>query len=136
MTNDDDERSRPLFPVRAQRPSSLEFRQFDEDGSPVVRCAGKLDTNTAELFGQRLVSAAAACDAGLVLNLNEVSYVTSQGWGAMVKIGLELRRRGARLVLCGLRDEVSVAYDLLGIRPLVPAYESEEMAISVVRRPA
>lgn len=105
-------------------------------GVSVLTVAGRVSHQTAPDLATALDSATGSPGAGVVLDLSGVDYISSAGLRAVETAAARMSTSGRRLVVCGLRDAVSVAFDLAGLTTTVTVEESREQAIEKARRSA
>ena len=70
----------------------------------------------------------------MVLDLSGVDYISSAGLRAVQTAAFRMTASGRALVVCGLREAVSVAFDLAGLTGTVTVEESRERAIEKAGR--
>ena len=82
----------------------------------VLRVGGVLDTDNAQDFSA--VSALALAEAipsgGLILDLGELSYISSTGIGAIMNLLSASRELKTMLYLRGMKPQVKALFDALG----------------------
>jgi anti-anti-sigma factor len=92
----------------------MAFRIESEGGEPRrFRLAGELDMATASLLTDAL-SAPAAEDGDLVLDLDELAFIDSSGIRSLLMVAEELGTHG-RLILVGPSEPVDRTLRLVGI---------------------
>ena len=106
----------------------LEVNQEGTLGVSVLTVTGRVSHRTAADLAEALESATSH-DGGVVLDLSGVDYISSAGLRAIEAAASRMRRRGRAPVVCGVRDAVSVAFDLAGLTSAVTIEESREQAI-------
>jgi len=95
----------------------------------VLTVAGRVSHRTAPDLAAALEPPTAAPGGGVVLDLSGVDYISSPGLRAMETAASRLSAGGRRLVVCGLRDAVSVAFDLAGLSSSIAIEASREQAV-------
>jgi anti-anti-sigma factor len=103
-------------------------------GVSLLTVVGRVSHRTAPDLATALDSAAGSPGGGLVLDLTGVDYISSAGLRAVETAAARMRASGRGLVVCGLRDAVSVAFDLAGLTSAVAVEESREQAIQKAGR--
>jgi len=91
-------------------------------GEIVVRCSGKINSNTTDLL-KATVRNLMLENKTVVLDLGNVSYMDSSGLGAMVGLYVSARRSGSSLKLMKLNDRLK---ELFSITRLAPLFEGHE----------
>ena len=107
----------------------LTIAQEKSKGVSVLTVAGRVSHRTAADLAAALEAPTAAPGGGVVLDLSGVDYISSPGLRAMETAASRLSAGGRRLVVCGLRDAVSVAFDLAGLSSSIAIEASREQAV-------
>jgi len=108
---------------------AVRFEDLGTHGrTEVIRVKGRVDARTSPLLIERC---AAARDAGhsLVLNLREVSFLSSSGIGSLLALTEEFREKGGALGLAELSPIVREAIDLLNLEEFLAVFDRADDAI-------
>jgi anti-sigma B factor antagonist len=98
-----------VWPVRTEtRPGA--------DGQPVLHVSGEVDIQFADEL--RDAGLTAATDAGLTMNLSEVSFIDSSGLAALIEINNTIRLHGALLTLVAPSRSVRHILEVTGLNPV------------------
>lgn len=122
-------------PTRRREPDlRLEIEIERRNGGHIVvaRASGAVDASTSDLFESRLDRFALDGGAHLVLDLERVVYISSSGWGVIVKQLQRLGELGRRLVLAGMNPAIFKIFRDLGFEPLVPHYLGVHEAVEAL----
>lgn len=92
------------------------------DGITDVRLNGHVDSASSAGLERKLRDLTAAGAAKIVVDLGDVSYVSSGGWGIFVGEVGGLRKRGGDIVLSGMTPEVFDVYELLGFADVLRSF--------------
>ena len=112
----------------------LRVEPDQSSGVSVLTLAGRVSHRTAPDLAAALESATGSPGGGVVLDLSGVDYISSAGLRAVETAASGMRASGRGLIVCGLRDAVSVAFDLAGLTGTVAVEESREQAIEKAGR--
>lgn len=104
-------------------------------GVAVVRVAGALDYAAMGEFEDALARGLARKHKDMVLNMAEVDFVSSTGWGAVGAAAKKIRTAGGRFVLCGLVPAVYQSYEMVGAGRVIPAHSDEAAALDSLGAP-
>jgi anti-sigma B factor antagonist len=88
----------------------------------VIRCSGRITSNTSELLKAATRSAMAESKT-VVLDLTHVSYLDSSGLGAIVGLYVSAKREGGKLKLINLSPRVKELFSLTRLAPLFEGHE-------------
>lgn len=100
----------------------LDARRSEAAEAVVVRLSGAIDAATAPVFEERLETALADRPACVVLDLRDLVYISSSGWGVIVKLMQRFAASGTRLALSGMSQPIFRIFRDLGFEPLIPNY--------------
>lgn len=95
-----------------------------------IQVAGHIDTTTVDELEWKLDSVLNSSCHNLVVDLNNVDYVSSTGWCLFLKEVERIRDNGGDLKLARLQSDVSDVFNLLELNFFLHAYESIEDAAS------
>lgn len=99
----------------------------------VYKVKGALDGLEAQSFLDSLLAAhETAGTAAMVLCCEDMPYLTSSGLRSIMIIGKTLRRDGALLVVCGLKDLALEIYTSSGFAALFPSVATLDEARDLV----
>jgi anti-sigma B factor antagonist len=96
----------------------------------VVRIAGKLDTNTAEVFDTRMRELLDGGDVRLVLDLAGVSYMSSMGLRSLGTLVKTVKAKSGSLALAAVPPRVKEVLDIVAFTPLFVIAPTVEEAIA------
>jgi anti-anti-sigma factor len=99
----------------------LSSTSFDE-GVVAVRVNGHLDSVTSATLEKRIKEMVDRGATRIVIDLSEVTYISSGGWGIFTAEVGGLRQRGGDIVLSGMTSEVYDVYELLGFADVLRAF--------------
>jgi len=122
-------------PARRREPDlrlDIEIERLRNGRIAVARATGAIDASTAEAFESRLDRFALNGNAHLVIDLEGVVYISSSGWGVIVKHLQRLGGQGRRLVLSGMTPPIFKIFRDLGFEPLVQHYLSATAAVEAL----
>ncbi len=109
--------------------SGLAVESTERDGVTVVKVQGFLDAHTAPSLDRELRRALAAGAARVVVDLEELTYISSAGLGVFLSYVEPLRDRGGDLRLCSLLPKVQRVFDIVGFSSVFQISGSVEDAI-------
>ncbi|HEX5132813.1 MAG TPA: anti-sigma factor antagonist [Candidatus Krumholzibacteria bacterium] len=113
----------PLDDVPA-RGDAMGVAASSSDGITEIRLNGHLDSASSAGVERRLRDLIASGAVRIIVDLADVSYVSSGGWGIFVGEVRGLRERGGDIVLTGMTPEVYDVYELLGFADVLRAFPS------------
>ena len=104
----------------------------ENDGVAVARVGGRIDgANFAEF--QRVLESGLDPDADNVLvDFEQVAFISSAGLRVVLMLGKQLRKRGAKIALCSLKNPIREIFSISGFDRIIPIHGSETQAIDAL----
>jgi anti-anti-sigma factor len=109
-------------PFETTRADGMGIAASSSQGITEIRLSGHLDSASSAGLERRLRELIAAGAVKIIVDLADVSYVSSGGWGIFVGEVRALRERGGDIVLTGMTPEVYDVYELLGFADVLRAF--------------
>ncbi|MGD1049284.1 MAG: anti-sigma factor antagonist, partial [Candidatus Krumholzibacteriaceae bacterium] len=106
-----------------------------EGGIVVLRVKGHLDSSSAGELEGILESVYEYGYRKIVVDLKDVTYISSGGWGIFTGRVKSLREGDGDVVLVGMSPEVYDIYELLGFQEIIMQFSDLEEAIQYVSLP-
>lgn len=100
----------------------IEIQKFDDIVE--VKPMGELDTYTADAFSEKMSTIIDAGTVKLILNLEEIRYVSSLGIGEIIQSWDRVRQRGGVLKFAGMSDSVYKVFKLVGLTSRFEIFET------------
>jgi len=95
----------------------------------IINLHGFLDAHTAPLFEESIQRYIENKTYKIIVNLNELNYISSAGLGVFMSFIEEIRENNGDLRLCELSQKVFTIFDLLGFPLLFQIFDNEQKAI-------
>ncbi len=100
------------------------------DGETLVACpAGSINSGNAAELEAELVCRLPPAGGSLVLDLSDLSYISSAGLRVVLVLAKRLREQEGRLILCGLRGAVLEVFDISGFLGILTVREHRSEAL-------
>ncbi|MCK9245412.1 MAG: STAS domain-containing protein [Anaerolineaceae bacterium] len=108
----------------------MDFKVSDYKRCKVVKTAGRIDSATAPEV-EKILTELIQDKKTIVMDMSEVTFVSSAGWWAIIRAYKELQKGGSgEIVLAGLNENVRSSMELIGILPYFPTYDNLVDAIA------
>ena len=111
----------------------LEINPRTIDQILILDCAGRMvsgDLHSAKEAVEQLVSTANA----VVVNLEAVSYIDSEGLSVLVGIHSSVRNRGGKVRLAGANPVIKDVFRLAKLLDVIELHESVDQAVRAFRK--
>ena len=87
------------------------------DGASVVSLIGSLDSDTCWEFESKVKSISESASQGIILDMKELSYISSLGFGAIFRLKQALEKNKSTLALANLQPNVKKIFDAVKAIP-------------------
>src|SRR5262249_20108691 len=108
----------------------MEIAELEAGPVTVVEVKGRIDSNSADVFGERLTGLMKAGRSRVVVDLKHIIYISSAGFRALLVAGRLAEETNGRLALCSLSAEVQRLFDLGAFTDLFVIYPSREEGVT------
>jgi len=108
----------------------VEIAEHQAGDVTILEIKGRIDSNAAGAFGDRLTGLIKAGRARLVVDLKQIIYISSAGFRALLVAGQLAEETNGTLALCALSAEVQRLFDLGSFTDLFVIYPSREEGLA------
>ncbi|MGV6809617.1 MAG: STAS domain-containing protein [bacterium] len=98
----------------------------------VVSAKGRLDSNTAGLFEQRVAAQLDAGIAKIVLDFDALDYISSAGLRVVLRAAKRQKMTQGQLVLCGLNKHIHEVFEISGFLPIFTISKKVDDAVRAI----
>lgn len=106
---------------------TIERRQLSDQVVLVV--SGRMDAENAPQFEQACNACIAEGLTTLVVDSDQLAYVSSMGLRSFISVAKTLQSKGGALRICRLQGLVKQVFEITGLIRSFPVYESLESAL-------
>ncbi len=110
----------------------MEIRAEKEDGVVVVRPSGRIDSSNSREFHSGLERVDAADAAAVVLNFEDVSYISSAGMRVILLTAKSFQNNRKKFVLCSMNESIRPVFKISGFDKVIPIHGSQSEALTAV----
>ncbi len=103
------------------------------DTVTTVAIKGRVDSTTADKLRDHLTEVIGAGSARLVIDLKEVSYISSAGFRTLLITARSVERAKGKLALCGVGGEVKRLFDIASFTELFTILPNRDDAVAAAR---
>lgn len=96
----------------------------------VLRVEGYVDTTTANELERELQSLLEKDRYKIVIDLRDVDYISSAGWGIFISEIREIREHGGDLKLAGMVGDVYEVFELLEFQNILESFRNVDDAVN------
>ncbi|MBN2183696.1 MAG: STAS domain-containing protein [Candidatus Krumholzibacteriota bacterium] len=95
----------------------------------IISVQGYVDTTTSSELEESLKRLLRKGRYDIVIDLKEVSYISSAGWGIFISEIKEIRENGGDLKLAAMTGDVYEVFELLEFQTILESYDSVDEAV-------
>lgn len=107
----------------------IQLKVENKNNISVIKVGGYIDTTTSSELEHHLTKLLGQNLFHIVIDLGNVDYVSSAGWGIFISEIKGIREKGGDLKLVGMIPEVYEVFELLEFHYILKAFDSLEDAI-------
>lgn len=110
----------------------MEINESKEGTAVIVQPIGRIDTNTAGEFEERLVDVLDRQETKIVVDLAAIDYISSAGLRVFLMAAKKLRGLGGSFVLAGMNDHIKEVFDISGFTPIFTLTPDTASAVQAI----
>jgi anti-sigma B factor antagonist len=95
----------------------------------VIQCRGYIDTATSSQLENTLEDVIKSNNYKIIIDLSEVDYIASAGWGIFISEIKNIRKHKGDLKLVNMKPEVMEIFELLDFTNILEYYKTLDDAI-------
>lgn len=107
----------------------LNIKVTDKGDIKVVSCQGYIDTTTSSLLENKMAELIQAKKFKIIMDLGEVDYISSAGWGIFISEIKNIRKNKGDLKLVNMKQEVMEIFELLDFTNILEYYKNTDEAV-------
>ena len=107
--------------------------QFSEERTGkfyVLNVSGRLDASTSSSFEEKLTSIIDSGEKNLLINLNELDYISSMGLRVLLQAAKKLKASQGSISLCEMKDNILEVFDIAGFTQVFQIYKTYNEAVA------
>ena len=125
---------RPVSEKQSEEAEPMKVETQWQDENLVVMTEGRVDGTNATEFQDALTGAIQDGGAGVVLDFENLSYISSAGLRVILMVAKDLRRQGTRFAACSLIAPVRDVFVISGFDKIIPIHDTQEAAIGSFKK--
>lgn len=102
------------------------------DGTVIAKAGGRVDSSNSREFHSELEAVVAASDSALVLDFEDVAYISSAGMRVILLTAKSLQKSGVKFVLCSMNDSIREVFRISGFDKIIDIHDSQPDALLAV----
>ncbi|MFY9705725.1 MAG: STAS domain-containing protein [Desulfobacterales bacterium] len=110
----------------------MEIIENEKEGISIFKLNGRLDSNTSPALEKKLVSAIENGTRSMVIDFENLDYISSAGLRIILKTTKDLKRTEGNIVLCAMQDYVREVFEIAGFDTFLPIFSTVDEALTKV----
>ena len=110
----------------------MELKTEQEGGLLIITPAGRIDGSNAFEFQTAIDSALANHNAAVIMDLSELTYISSAGLRVILLLAKKLRGQSSNLALCSLASSILDVFEISGFGKIIPIHDTKADAVSAL----
>jgi anti-sigma B factor antagonist len=107
----------------------LTINVSDKEDIKIISCKGFIDTTTSQTLENTLSDILKKQCYKIIIDLSEVDYISSAGWGIFVSEIKNIRKNKGDLKLVNMKPEVMEIFELLDFTNILEYYKDVDEAV-------
>ena len=103
------------------------------DATLVITAAERIDSANAQKFYDELDATIEPTDKVVILDMAELTYISSAGLRVILQTARTLQRQNARFALCSLSGTVREVFEISGFDRVIEIHPSQSEAIAALQ---
>ncbi len=121
---------RVSFPGCCGKRNSMQISEEKRGGFTVIGLSGRLDPGSSPDVQEKLMSLIDQGESRLILDLSELSYVSSVGLRVLILLAKNVQRAKGTLALAGLSEHVYAIFKIAGFTSIFSIYPTCDEAVA------
>ncbi len=110
----------------------MDITETRHENYSVFKLNGRLDSNTAMGFEQKLFECIEDGNQRLILDFKDLDYISSAGLRVILKATKNLKNADGKLVLCAMQDYVKEVFEISGFDSFLPSVPTIDEAVKTI----
>lgn len=98
----------------------------------VLKADGRVDGTNASEFQDAMKGEIEESDRAVILDLEDLTYISSAGLRVVLLIAKDLQRQGAKMAACSLSEPVKEVFVISGFDKIIPIHETQDAAMGAI----
>jgi anti-anti-sigma factor len=110
--------------------TDISYSISEYEGVKIVKLSGNISNSSKQEF-EMLINGL-ALKYNVILNMNEISVITSGGLTSLINVSAEARKKKKRVMIMGIRDGLVKMLEVMGVLPYFTIIDNIEEGIAKV----
>ena len=110
----------------------MEINAERDSGAVIARANGRIDSSNSREFHSALEAVVTDDDSAVVLNFENVAYISSAGMRVILITAKSLQSSGTKFALCSMDESIREVFKISGFDKIIPIHGSQSEALTAV----
>ncbi len=110
----------------------MEIKTESVSGALIARAEGRIDGANAREFESAVQAAISECEGPVIIDCENLSYISSAGLRALLLIAKTLGKRSVKFALCSLSAPIAKIFQISGFDQIISTHPSRAEALAAV----
>lgn len=110
----------------------MDISEETKNGILLLKPAGRVDSGSCGAFEQRLVQAVTPGPASVVVDMTQLTYMSSAGLRALLVAAKKAKPAGSRIVLAAMAPTIREVFDMSGFSTLFEIHANPDDAVKAL----
>ena len=110
----------------------MEITAQREGETVIAKANGRIDSSNSREFHSNLEAVITKDDPAVVLDFEDVSYISSAGMRVILLTAKSLQSSGVEFVLCSMNESIREVFMISGFDKIIPIHSSQSEALAAV----
>ena len=101
----------------------------------VLQARGRINVLSADVFEFEVRRAAAGADRDVILDASQVTYISSAGLRAVLRLWQNFKGKQRTLHVCSLQPHILQVFEMIGFDQIIPIEPDVAAALAAAERP-
>ena len=111
----------------------MEIPNENVDGTLILKPTGRIDGQNAVDFQTAIESIVSDSDKSVILELEDLVYISSAGLRVILLLAKTLKSRNAQFAMCSIAGSVKDVFDISGFGKIIATHDTREDALAAVQ---
>ena len=99
----------------------------------LLQARGRINILTADLFESEVRRALAGKDRDVIIDASEITYLSSAGLRAFLRLWQDLQKKDRSIHLCSLKPYIREVFELIGFDQIIPIEKDVPAALAALK---
>ncbi len=107
----------------------MQVNKSSQNETVILGLQGRVDSSNASLFESLLFEAIQDQPAQLMLNLEQLEYISSAGLRVLLKLAKHQRKVQQQFAICSLSSEINELFEITGFNNIIDIHDDQDSSL-------